>query len=143
MGLRIKGQDVVVDVIKNGAVVNSVVNVRNFEMELLMETIEEEYLGQTTKAYDDIYNGASCTMSCHPENDGIFDLLDAIKARAQRRTPGVKFNVKATLAFPGGDRVRVVFPDVSWSGGGIGFSDRKSYGTTNLGFKVSDYQRIA
>ena len=39
VGLRIKGQDVVVDVIKNGAVVNSVVNVRNFEMELLMETI--------------------------------------------------------------------------------------------------------
>jgi hypothetical protein len=139
---RIKGQEVELMVIVDGAPQNSTTNVRSFEVTAKTEIKEEGYLGETTNRFDEIFNGVHGQIEFHVENSDFLNVTLAIIDRARRRTPGIKINIKATLNFPNGDRPRVLMQDCFFGEQPIGFGSRSDYGTYKLEFACSDIKRI-
>lgn len=126
----------------NGRVVRAITAIQNFEMTVQLETLSEGYLGETTERKDEIYKGVSGTIEMHLESADIFDLERAVVDRARRRTPGTKINVKTTLRYPNGDRVRVMIPDIFIGSPNLRAGSRQDYVSKRIEFVASDYQVI-
>jgi hypothetical protein len=117
-------------------------DINSFEMTNVTEVKEEGYLGEKSDRYDEIYKGYSGSFKMHNSTGAILDFLEVIKDRAQRRTPGVVINIKATLAFPNGDRTRVILSDAFFDASGVNFGSRDAYGETTVAFKGTDWRQL-
>ena len=136
---RIKGQEVEVNVVVDGKV-QTFTDIQSFEMMSVTETKEEGYLGEKGNRYDEFYKGYTGNFKMHNSDGSVFTFLQAVKDRAQRRTPGTTINIKATLNFPSGDRARVLLSDAFFDEAGVAFGSRDAYGETSFSFKGSDYR---
>lgn len=142
MAQRIKGQEIEVLLILNGVVQKTITDVRNFEMGWLTEILKEGYLGETTDRYDSVFHGIKGKMDFHFENSDIFSLIQSLVDKAQRRTPGTKVNIKATLNFPNGQRVRIIVPNAEFGEFPMSFGGRADYGSITVDFNASQAQVI-
>jgi len=140
MAQRIKGQEVELLVVVNGVPQTNLTDIRSFDVTPSFEIKEEEYLGETSKRFDEIFNGVSFSMELHFEDTGILDFMQTIKDRAQQRLPGTTINVKATLNFPNGQRPRIILKDCYFGDTPIGFGSRGDYGTFKIDGKCTDIQ---
>jgi len=136
---RIKGQEVEVSVLSNG-VASVFTDINSFEMQSVTETKEEGYLGEKANRYDEFYKGWTASLKMHNGNGEIFKFQNIVKDRAQRRTPGVVINIKATLNFPNGDRARVILSDAFFDEMGIAFGSRDAYGETSMSAKGTEFR---
>lgn len=89
-------------------------DIQSIEVELQNEILSEGYLGETTNRRDDIFNGVRGRAEMHLENQAYMEFANRVTDRSQRRTPGVQFNMLASLNFPNGQRVRVLMEDISF-----------------------------
>lgn len=137
---RIKGQEIEILLVSKNQPLQTITDVRSFEMAIQTEILREGYLGETTDRRDEVYRGIRGRMELHFENDDIFNLIADVVDRARRREPGTKINVKATLNFPNGQRPRVLIPDVFFGEIPIGFGSRTDYGTLSLDFEAEDFR---
>jgi hypothetical protein len=142
-GTRAKGQEVEVLIVVNGQVKDTITDVRSFEMEAQLEVLKEGYLGETTDRRDDIYRGVKGKISLHFENSDVLSLMRDLIDRARRRTPGVAVNIKASINFPGGQRTRVMLPNVFFGPIPMNFGGRADYGTIDLDFEGEDFKVIS
>jgi len=138
MAQRIKGQEVSLSVIIDGRALEAAADFRSFEVAPKLDKKEEGYLGETTNRYDEIFNGVRGRAELHFESQEIFTLMQAVIDRATRRTPGVQVNIKATLQFPNGQRLRVALRDVVFGEMPINFGSRADYGAMTLDFECSN-----
>ena len=143
---RIKGQDVEILIVQNGVALdsanNSVRDIRNFDVTPKFEKLEEQYLGETSKRYDEIFHGVDFKMDLHFENPYVLTLIKAIKERAQRRTAGEVINIKATLNFPNGQSPTVILKDCFFEDMPINFGGRSEYGQFTLSGSCTDISTI-
>ncbi len=139
---RIKGQEVQLLFVVNNVVQQTITDVHTADFAVEMDILEEEYLGETTKRYDEIFKGISGKVGAHLENEGVFTFVAQIVDRAKRRTPGVQVNVKVTFAFPNGDRPRIILKNVFFSTIPFSTPSRSAYVDTTFDFKGSDYSVI-
>lgn len=140
MAQRIKGQDVSIQIIQGGVALVNINNIKSFDFTYDLEIKKEGYLGQTTDLRDTIFNGVSGKLDVHPENQDILIFMDAVRAKAENRTPGVQFNIKATLQFPNGQRPRIVIPNVFWGSLPFSFGSRADYGSVSMTYEASTAQ---
>lgn len=143
MAQRIKGQEVQVLLVQNGVPLDSITAIRDFEFNYQLEIKSEGYLGETANRKDTVYNGIAGKMSMHFESKSVFTLFQSIVDTARRRTPGTKINIKATLAFPNGDRVRVIIPDAQFGEIPVSFGGRTEYGMASLTYEAVEAQTIS
>jgi hypothetical protein len=136
---RIKGQEIEILIVSKGKPLDTITDVRSFEMAAQMEILREGYLGEKTDRRDDVYRGVRMRMELHFENDDIFKLMRDVIDRARRREPGTKINIKATLNFPNGDRPRVLIQDVFFGEIPMAFGSRTDYGTVTLEAEAEDF----
>lgn len=139
---RIKGQEVEIQIVADGTVQSSLNAIQSFESVLKFELKEEHYLGEKSGRYDEIFNGYSLAMDLHISNVDVFDFFQTVTDRAQRRTPGVVVNIKATLNFPNGQRRRLMFPDVFFEDIPLNFASRSDYGVVSISGAGSTPRRI-
>ena len=137
---RIKGQEVQVLLIVGGEPQTTITDIRSFEVTFQTEILKEGYLGETTDRRDEIFRGVAGRMELHFENQDVFKLIQSILDRAQRREPGLKINIKATLQFPNGQNPKVVIPDVYFGELPVNFASRSDYGTLSLTFEAENAQ---
>lgn len=142
MAQRIKGQEVEVLLVADGAPVDSLTDVRSFDVTFQLEILTEGYLGETTNRRDEVFNGISGSMELHFEDPGVFEFISAVVDRAQRRTPGVRVNIKATLAFPNGQRTRVIIQNAFFGDIPLSFGGRSEYGTLSLTYEAESLSVI-
>ncbi len=142
MAQRIKGQEVELLFVVNGQVQASLTDIRSFNVNPRFELKEEDYLGETSTRFDEVFKGVAFDMELHFEDAGVFQFIEKIKARAQRREPGTVINVKATLNYPNGDRPRIILKDCFFGDLPIGFGSRTDYGTLKIDGRCTDFQRI-
>lgn len=142
MSQRIKGQEVSVLLIVDGEVMDTITDVRSFSVTLLIDTLSEGYLGETTERQDEIFKGVEGDISFHFENQDVFNLFAKIVDRAQRRTPGVRVNIKATMNFPNGDSPMWIIYDVAFGNLATKFGSRADYGEITLPFKAATFQVV-
>lgn len=138
MAQRIKGQEVRVVMVSPSGTETSLSDVQSFEVEPLMEVLSEGYLGETTERKDDIFKGVRGSMEIHLEDRDFFNFQQAVIDRSQRRSPAeARFNVIATLAFPNGDRVRVLMEDIFFGAPPLSVGSREDYVSVSLDFEAS------
>ena len=138
MSQRIKGQEVEVLIVVNGVPQVTIADVRSFNVTPRFEIKEEQYLGETSMRFDEIFNGVTFDMELHFENQDVFTFVQTIKDRASRRTPGTVINVKATLNFPNGQRPRIILKDCFFGDTPVGFGSRSDYGTFKIDGRCTD-----
>lgn len=138
MAQRIKGQDVEVRILRDGAPEARMTTVRSLTIEPMMEIQDEGYVGEATNRKDDILNGVSGRLVFHHDSNDVFAFIKALVDRATRRTfPASRIDVLATFKFPNGSESRMVLPDCAFSGTPIEVADRKSYVQTTFSFQSS------
>jgi hypothetical protein len=142
MAQRIKGQEVELLLVTNGQVETSLTDIRSFTVTPRLEVKEEQYLGETSMRFDEIFNGVGFDMELHFENAGVLQFIETVKARAQRRTPGTVVNIKATLNFSSGQRSRIILQNCFFSDLPIAFAGRGDYGTLSISGNCTDITRI-
>ncbi len=139
---RIKGQEVEVLLVVDGEVNASLTDIQDFEVTREFESTSEGYLGEKSNRYDEFYNGYSGSMSLHMSDPGVFDFMQAVQDRAQRREPGTVINIKATLNFPSGERRRVLLQNAFFESIPLNVGGRGEYVSTSLSFKGADVRVI-
>lgn len=144
MAKRILGQDTVITFMLNGQAVASLDDVKSFDFTPMFEIKQEGYVGEKTDRYDEVFKGASGRAELHFESAAVFNFVQSILDRAQRRLPGTSVNVKTTLNFPNGDRPLVILTDVFFGDMPFKVSKRDEYVDLSLDYKCSNitFQRI-
>lgn len=146
MGQRLKGQDVVLAVTTNGGQqAQFVTDIRNFELTPKFEKLEEQYLGQTSKKYDDIFHGVDFKFDMHLEKSSALAFVELIKQRAQSRagsTTRTTVNIKATLNFPDGQVKTITLSDCSFEDMPLSIGGRSEYAQFTLSGSCTDISGI-
>lgn len=142
MAQRLKGQETTLSVLVNGVEQLSLHDIKNFSITPNFDILEEGYLGETTNRFDEVMKGVGVEMEVHTEDEGVFAFLEAVKDRAQRRTPGTTINIMATLNYPNGQRPRIVLKDVFFADMPFNIGSRTDYASFKLSGKCSDFKRI-
>lgn len=147
MAQRIKGQDTTVEVLVNGqAVIVAGSPIRNFELTPKFSKLEEQYLGDPSKRYDEIFDGVDFKMDMNFEDDSVIRLIEVIRNRAIGQTnagyTAATINIRTTLNFPGGARPVIVLQDCFFENLPITFGGREQYGQFTLSGSCSNFSRI-
>jgi len=124
---RLIGQNVSLFIIQNSTPIEEINAIRSFNFTYELEIKSENYLGETSSRKDSIYSGIKMDMELHTNNHKIFSLIKSAVAKAQRRTPGVRINIKATMTWPNGDVARITFPDVEFGAFPVSTGGRTEY----------------
>ena len=136
--LRIKGQEVVVSILRNGATVGQLTQaVKDLNIEFEMDLLQQGYIGQTADQMDDVYKAAGGDISLHTGDPATFDFITFLVDRAAKRVPMQQVNIKATFNFPNGSRRLVTMTDVFFGSLPIGVGGRTEYVEQKLTFKCS------
>lgn len=139
---RIKGQEVEVRLIVNGQVVANLTEIKSFEMSLQTEILKEGYLGETTDRRDEVFRGVTGKMDMHMTSGEMFDLLQRIANRAQRREPGTQINVKATFNFPNARKRIALIQNLFFGEMPVSTGGRTEYVSTSLSFEADQVEFI-
>lgn len=143
MAQRIKGQEVTVAFTTPEGDFVDFTDVLSGSFTVENEILEESYLGETSNRYDDIYNGISGSVELHLQNNQFVTFINLVQDRSERRQPAAgQFNVSFTMAFPNGNRARIVCEDVSWGAIPVGIDGRSDYVKFSLEFKCSRQRRV-
>lgn len=132
MAQRILGQNTVVSIIVNSAPQTEINSIRSFSFNYELELKDEGYLGESTNRKDSVFKGIKFDMEMHLANNAAFQLIKTAIDKAQRRTPGVRINVKTSLTWPNGDRAVVVFNDVEFGPFPVNTNSRTDYVTLKI-----------
>jgi hypothetical protein len=138
MGQRIKGQEVEIVMLVDGQPRDNLTMARSMDITWKTEMLQEGYLGETTDRYDTIFKGISGKIEFNTDSPEIFNIIRLIVEKARRREPGTRFNIKATLNYPSGQKARIIVPDVEFGELPISFGSRGDYGTFSLDYGASE-----
>jgi len=142
-GARIKGQESSVTVIIDGVSQETITSIRSHEFAFQLELLREGYLGETTDRKDSIFRGIRGRFEMHLESAGVFNFVQQAINKARRRTPGVRINIKTTLNFPNGQRVRVMIPNAEFGEIPFNTGSRSDYITVTVEYEAQEAQVIS
>lgn len=144
--LRVKGQEARLVVSgPDGSEESVTAHIKSMSASMKQEILEENYLGNVTSSFDDIFHGIEGEMEWDTGSPETFRFLDKIRARAQRRglDANTVFNLSVTLTYPSGRLLNVIFKDVSF--GDIDLLDiggRAEFVGQKLSFACEEYRLI-
>ena len=133
---RAKGEDTQLNFVVAGQIAQSLSNIKDLEIGVDLEILEEMYLGQTSNQYDEVFKGISGKATFHFSSPAVFLFVQAVLDRAQRREPGTQINIKSTINFPNGQRAQILIPNAFFGAFPIGFPGRTEYLSLGLEFKA-------
>lgn len=139
---RIKGQEVAIEVLVDGVPKATFSDIRSFTVTPKLEKKEEEYLGETSKRYDEVFSGVDFELECNFHDQGVLEFVDTVVERAQRRVAGTVINIKATLNFPNGNTPKVVMRNCFFNEMPVGFGSRSDYGTFRISGSCQEWKVI-
>lgn len=143
MAQRLKGQDTIVSILKDGDLQARIDSVQSCEVSFDLDLLEEDYLGDVASRFDAIFKGCTVRITIHHTNRQAIDMIDAIVKKAQRRAGGAtQIDVATTLVFPNGDLVTIGLIDVSFGPTGVNTGGRAEYTESSFEGKSSDYELL-
>lgn len=133
--LRVAGQDTNYLITSGNAVLDVLRNVRSTSITFEFERKEEEFLSEFSARYDEFFKGATGETEMQIDSPDQFNLLKAVKDRAQRRGPAAVISMKTTLVFPStGRQVRIMLRQLAFGNFPLRMPARTEYATMSLDF---------
>lgn len=113
---RITGQDIRFTVMVDQQQVLDVLAIATAEWTYGLVIKEQAYLGEKFTRVDEMFTNIKGSIENHTSKPEMFQLIDIIVQRAQRRSPPIpRITMKASCTFPeSGRRALVVFPDMKF-----------------------------
>lgn len=140
MAQRIKGQETVVRILKDGAPLANLSAVKSLTIEPQFEILTEQYLGETSSRKDTVQNGVQVKVQFHHDHPEVLDLIQAISDKAQRRVPGIRIDIVTTLRFPSGKVARVSIPECESGPTPMAVAGKNSYVQTDFTFEAAGFR---
>ena len=141
-GDRIRGQETNLYVVSNG-ITQSFTSIKSFDIEAMLHTLEEKYVGQTTNSYDDIFDGFSGKIEINVDGPAVYTFMNQLILRAQRRVPLFRVNAATTINFPIAGRVRYYFSDLYFDGLPVNTPSRTDYLVSTLTWKCQNSPQLS
>jgi hypothetical protein len=138
MEQRLLGQDVTVRLIRDGTVVSEITAIGTFDDTMENEIKEENFLGHTASTYSDVFSGYKGNLEFQSARSGWTEFVEAIRSRAQRKDPGIVFNVVRSDIYANGDSTVFVYMDVAWGPAASSIASRKEFAKHKLTFACSE-----
>lgn len=143
MDLPIKGQETLFTLTSPGGLEETVDKIKDASFTFDMELITEQYLGQVADEFDDIFRGVSVEITMNIRSPKVFDLVQRIVDRAQRRSAAnEQFSVCSRLNFPNGERRRMLFPDLKFAEIPANIGARDEYAEAKFSMKGSSFRKL-
>ena len=139
---RIKGQEVSLQLTQDGTVLNAFSDIQSCEVEGQFEILSEGYLGEGSNRKDEVFMGVSGSLECHFGTKDALLFMRDLMDRATRRTAGTAVNLRTSLRFPDGDRLKIILPDLAFGAFPISFGGRSEYVRVTLNFEGSSVQFV-
>lgn len=135
---RLKGQEVEIRVTRGGSVVNSITAIGTFNDQVMIETLQDGFLGEVTDRFDDIVKGYGFDLEFQVSEAAWIDFQQATIDRAQRLTPDVIFNVIRTDFYSNGDTLIITYMDVKFGPQPTSIASRADFVKVRLEGKCSN-----
>lgn len=137
MSLRLKGLDCTLRFADPNGPVASLSKILSFNINVMGEIMEEQYVGEEYPDFDEISNGVELSVNFHHQSAEIFTFFKAIDDRRSRRTSAEgKFSAIALWKFPQGRTIRGIVNDIYFGNLPMNVSGRKAYVATDLSGKA-------
>lgn len=136
--LRLRGQEVELRMFTGGVLEDSLLLVASFDETFKLEKKEDGFLGERTNRYDDIFNGVDGKLDVQVNSAAWMPFQQAIKARAQRLTPLVQFNLVRTDFYANGETAIVTYADVKFGPMSTSVAGRGEFVKVSIDFSCSD-----
>ena len=134
--LPLRGKSVEVGMTINGTRKDILDNTVSCTWKPLIEIQEEDFLGEDSTNYDEVYSGVSIDLD-FTTNKPLFEELQVLLIkRAQSRKPTDEINITVTQKFAE-DKYLITFKDVKFEGGESSAGGRKDKVTRKLSGKCS------
>lgn len=141
--LPIKGQETIFTMTSPNGLEETVDKIKDATFTFDMELVTEQYLGQVADEFDDIFRGVSVELTFNVRSPKVYDLVQAIVDRAQRRTAAsTQFSVGTRLTFPNGERRRLVFPNLKFAEIPTNIGARDEYAEAKFSMKGSSFRKL-
>lgn len=139
---RIRGQEVKVYVAGPAGDITSLVDIRSFSLTPKFKKLEEQYLGDPTMRYDELFDGVDFDMELHIEDPGVFNFVSLIRERAFNRTSKTFVNITASIQYAGGTLKNVILQDCFFENMPFNVGSRSDYVTIKLTGSCSNFEVI-
>lgn len=145
MAQRIRGQEVKIYVLVNGANVLQGENhgspdVRSFSITPKFTKLEEQYLGETSKRYDELFDGVDFDMEMHIEDNGVLNFISKVRERATDRTNKTEINIQSDLQFANGVKKTVLLTGCFFENMPLNIGSRSDYVTFKISGSCTDFE---
>lgn len=139
MAQRIKGQEVVLDVVSPSGREEALGDVVSASITHQLDILKQRLLGETTDRKDDIFRGTEGEMEVQLEAREALLFINTVKSRAQRRTPASdRINITMTLNFPEGGTARIQLTNCYFGNLPVNVGGGDEYVTLSLTFEAED-----
>lgn len=139
MSQRIKGQETIISFVSDAGSEDALGDVVSAEFEFQFDILSQRFLGEVADRKDDIFRGVRGRVEIQLEKQDAFRFVDRVKDRAQRRSAASgRFEMLTSMAFPNGERPRIMFPDIFWGNIPFNIGGGDEYVTMTLEFEGSD-----
>lgn len=127
MAQRIKGQEVSIAIVANGVLQSELTDIQDFNCSLMLELVEQGYLGETTDRFDEVFKGSKFDFTMHHHSQDWVVFNGILVNRARRIATNTVINVQATFSFPNGDTPTWRWPDSFFGEIGVNLPGRAEY----------------
>ncbi len=143
MSERIRGQENFILITKNGQLEDRIDSITEFSYTVELDTLEENFLGETQPRFDSIGKGTSITIAGQLANEAFFELQDAIVAVAERRVgTNTQIDIGSSYVFPNGETVNLAFRNVFFGAIPVNTGSREDFVSWNLEGKCQRVERV-
>jgi hypothetical protein len=143
MGNFLQGQDVTIQVLKDGKQLACCTLVTNFRVSFNVESVFRDYLGERAPRTDMTYGGGEFDGELEHQDPSYLTFVQAVQSVAQHRTPGIVFSIGVKVKYPTGQTVRFLLRDVAFSGMQFGFGGRTDAVKSPLSGKFGEASNLS
>lgn len=135
---HLQGQDVQLTIKKDGKVLTTLSAIQSFEISVAVAAQELAFLGERGPRIDMTYGGVSFSFELRHRDSGFHTFVDAVKSTAQHRTPGVRFSIQGSIAYPNGEMAKFLIQDVGFDGLPFSVGGQAEFVTSRISGKAQD-----
>lgn len=114
MAQRLKGQEVVIKLVRDSVVVTEISAIGSFNDNVDIEMKQDAFLGEQSDQYDDHFKGYTFDLEFQIADALWVEFQLAVISRASRAQPGLVFNVVRSDLFSNGSSIIYTYQDVKF-----------------------------